>query len=195
MSNTSLDVLIEDPNLIDSHDAEYLISLIRTIPGFPGPKVTFRDFIPVLNDAKGFDILIQAMSDVLPVPMDSIDYIGGLEARGFLVGAPLALRLHKGFLAFRKSGKLPPPTLTQEYDLEYGHAGIQIEQGVIKPGSRVLIVDDLIATGGTAQAAAQLVETAGGVVAGFCFAMELAGLGGREGLGTYPTAAVLSIPA
>jgi adenine phosphoribosyltransferase len=189
------DVVIENPDILDSQDAQYMISLIRSIPGFPGPKVLFRDFIPVLNDAKGFEILIQAMADILPVSVDSIDYVGGLEARGFLVGAPLALKLHKGFVAFRKSGKLPPPTLTQEYDLEYGHAGVQIEQNVIKPGSKVLIVDDLIATGGTARAAAHLVETAGGVVAGFCFAMELVGLSGRASLDKYPTASVLSIPA
>lgn len=180
---------------IAPQDSEYLISRIRTIPGFPAESITFRDFIPVLNDPQAFNILISALEKSLPVGVDEFDYVGGLEARGFLVGAPLAYSLGKGFVAFRKAGKLPPPTLSREYDLEYDTATVEIEKDLLPEGSRVLIVDDLIATGGTAKAAAQLVEDSGAKVAGFAFVMELDGLNGRGKLEGYPTSALMGMPA
>lgn len=192
---TNSGLRIERLDAIDEVDADYLVSKIRSIPDFPAKNIMFRDFIPAMSDARAFDILIDAVKKSLPVDIESFDYVGGLEARGFLIGAPLALSTGKGFVAFRKAGKLPPPTLKQEYDLEYGKASVEIEEGLLPQGSRVLIVDDLIATGGTAQAAAKLVEDAGSHVAGFAFVMELDGLDGRGKLSGYPTSALLGLPA
>lgn len=186
---------VERLDALNPDDAQYLVSKIRSIPGFPAAKIMFRDFMPALTDARAFKILITALEKALPVRVDEFDYIGGLESRGFLVGAPLAFSLGKGFLAFRKEGKLPPPTLGREYALEYGKASIEIEKDLLPQGARVLIVDDLIATGGTAQAAAQLVQDAGAVVAGFSFVMELDGLDGRGKLGQFPTTALMGLPA
>lgn len=186
---------IESLNVLSQADQNYVTSRIRTIPGFPDEPVNFRDFMPVLQDGKAFGLLIDALAKSLPVPLDSFDYIGGLEARGFLVGAPLALKLHKGFLPFRKAGKLPPKTLKQEYTLEYGKAAIEIEEGELTHNSSVLIVDDLIATGGTATAAAKLVEKAGAHIAGFSFFMMLDGMNGRNLLKKYPTSVLIGMPA
>ncbi|MDR2722465.1 MAG: adenine phosphoribosyltransferase, partial [Cellulomonadaceae bacterium] len=111
-----------------------------------------------------------------------VDVVAGMEARGFLLGAPLAVRLGVGFVPLRKQGKLPPPVERVDYELEYGHAAIELRHGTLHPGARVLLVDDVLATGGTALAAAELVERSGGVVAALTFLMELGGLGGREKL-------------
>lgn len=186
---------LEGLDSLDKSDADHIISLIRTIPGFPAKGINFRDFIPVLNDGRAFSSLVEAIVQSLPVPASDFDYVGGLESRGFLLGAPLALRLHKGFLSFRKQGKLPPETLKQSYALEYGTATIEIEKDVLKPGDRVLVVDDLIATGGTAIAAEKLVEQAGARVVGFSFAMELDGLDGRAKLGGIPSSTLIGMPA
>lgn len=186
---------IESLNVLSQEDQRYLTSKIRTIPGFPEEPVNFRDFMPVLQDGKAFNLLIEALAESLPVPVDSFDYIGGLEARGFLIGAPLAYKLGKGFLPFRKAGKLPPRTLRQEYTLEYGKAAIEIEDDELTSDSSVLIVDDLIATGGTATAAAKLVEKSGARVAGFSFFMMLDGMNGRDLLKDYPTSVLMGLPA
>ncbi len=186
---------IEDLDVLNPADREYVTSRVRTIPGWPEESIHFRDFIPVLQDAKSLKLMIDAFEKSLPVPADSFDYVGGLEARGFLMGVPLAMRLGKGFLPFRKAGKLPPRTIKQEYTLEYGKAAIEIEEDELKPGSRVLIVDDLIATGGTATAAAKLVEKAGGKIAGFSFFMMLDGMNGRDLLKDYPTSVLIGMPA
>lgn len=178
-----------------AEDLAYVVSLVRTIPGFPNPAITFRDFLPVLADARGLSILLDALVAALPVSPDEIDSIAGLEARGFLIGPMLAARLDKGFIAIRKAGKLPPATMSQSYTLEYGQASIEIEQQCVQPGQRVLIVDDLIATGGTAQAAAQLIERSQAVVAGFSFVMELKGLTGMQQLSAYPCSSLLTMPA
>lgn len=193
--STNSGLRIERLDAIDTSDAEYLISKIRTIPDFPAKGIMFRDFIPAMSDPRAFAILIDALKKSISIDEGSFDYIGGLEARGFLAGAPLALAMGKGFVAFRKAGKLPPPTLKREYDLEYGQASIEIEEDVIPKRAKVLIVDDLIATGGTAQAAAKLVEDAGADVAGFAFVMELDGLNGRGKLGGYPTSVLMGLPA
>lgn len=192
---TTTDITVNPLKNVSSEDANYLVSLVRTIPGFPNPKIVFRDFLPVFADARGMNILIESLVDSLPVSKDSFDLVAGLEARGFLFGPVLAARLNKGFVAVRKAGKLPPEVISESYSLEYGEAKIEIEKGLIKPGQRVLIVDDLIATGGTAKAAARLVERSEGVVAGFCFVMELTGINGMSDLQSYKCSSLMEMPA
>ncbi|MCO6558128.1 MAG: adenine phosphoribosyltransferase [Bifidobacterium sp.] len=192
---TQSDITITELGKVGAEDAQYMTSLIRTIPGFPKEGVLFRDFIPVLADARGFSIMLKALQLALPVPVDSFDYIAGLEARGFLIGPPLAAKLGKRFLAVRKAGKLPPETIGESYSLEYGEAKVEIEKEAVKPGDKVLIVDDLIATGGTAKAAADLITKAGGEVVGFSFVMELIGLTGRSDLGDMPISSLVTMPA
>lgn len=192
---TTTDITVKPLKNVSSEDASYLASLVRTIPGFPNPKIVFRDFLPVFADARGMNILIESLVDSLPVSKDSFDLVAGLEARGFLFGPVLAARLNKGFVAVRKAGKLPPEVISESYSLEYGEAKIEIEKDSIKPGQRVLIVDDLIATGGTAKAAARLVERSEGVVAGFCFVMELTGINGMSDLQSYKCSSLMNMPA
>ena len=192
---TTTDITVKPLKNVSSEDASYLASLVRTIPGFPNPKIVFRDFLPVFADARGMNILIESLVDSLPVSKDSFDLVAGLEARGFLFGPVLAARLNKGFVAVRKAGKLPPEVISESYSLEYGEAKIEIEKDLIKPGQRVLIVDDLIATGGTAKAAARLVERSEGVVAGFCFVMELTGINGMSDLQSYKCSSLMEMPA
>lgn len=192
---TTTDITVKPLKNVSSEDANYLASLVRTIPGFPNPKIIFRDFLPVFADARGMNILIESLVDSLPVSKDSFDLVAGLEARGFLFGPVLAARLNKGFVAVRKAGKLPPEVISESYSLEYGEAKIEIEKDLIKPGQRVLIVDDLIATGGTAKAAARLVERSEGVVAGFCFVMELTGINGMSDLQSYKCSSLMEMPA
>ncbi|WEV76136.1 adenine phosphoribosyltransferase [Bifidobacterium sp. ESL0800] len=192
---TQSDITITELGKVGAEDAQYMASLIRTIPGFPKKGVLFRDFIPVLADSRGFSILMKALELALPVPADSFDYVAGLEARGFLIGPPLAALLGKRFLAVRKAGKLPPETIGESYSLEYGEAKVEIEKDAVKPGDKVLIVDDLIATGGTAKAAADLISKAGGQVVGFSFVMELIGLTGRNDLGDVPISSLVTMPA
>ena len=182
---TQSDITIERLADVGAGDAAYLVSKIRTIPGFPKEGIKFRDFMPVLADGQAS----------LPVTEDSFDAVAGLEARGFLFGPALAAMLGKGFIAIRKAGKLPPETIAEEYDLEYGTEKVEIETSAIRPGDRVLIVDDLIATGGTAKAAMDLVEAAGGTVVGFSFVMGLRGLDGLDKLGDKPSSTLVSMPA
>lgn len=189
------DITIEALDKVGRRDAEYLVSLIRSVPGFPKEGIIFRDFMPVLADPKGLRILLNAVERALPVDPDEFDSIAGLESRGFLFGPALAAHLGKGFVVIRKAGKLPPETIGESYDLEYGTASVEIETSAISQGERVLIVDDLIATGGTARAGADLIEKAGGVVAGFSFVMRLDGLDGISKLGSTPTSVLISMPA
>lgn len=191
----SSDITVSGLNTVRDEDAAYLVSKIRTIPGFPKEGILFRDFMPVLADARTFAILMDALEAALPVDADEFDAVAGLEARGFLFGPALAARLGKGFIAVRKAGKLPPETVSQSYDLEYGQASVEIETNAIRKGMRILIVDDLIATGGTANAARTLIEKCGGIVAGFSFVMELTGIGGLESLGSYPSSSLVRMPA
>ncbi|OZG69160.1 adenine phosphoribosyltransferase [Bifidobacterium eulemuris] len=193
MSNT--DIAIADLGKIGAEDAAYLVSLIRSIPGFPKEGIIFRDFMPVLADAKGLHLMMKALEAALPVPAEDFDAVAGLEARGFLFGPALAAHLGKGFIAVRKAGKLPPQTIRESYDLEYGSESVEIEAEAVKPGERVLIVDDLIATGGTAAAGAELIERAGGTVVGFSFVMGLDGLNGTGKLGGRPTSVLVTMPA
>lgn len=189
------DISLSSPNLLPQEDADYLCSLIRTIPDFPSEGILFRDFMPVFAQAKSMNLLIQGLVNALPVMPSEFDYIAGLEARGFLIGTALAQKLDKGFIAVRKAGKLPPPVLSQNYDLEYGKATMEIEKDLVKPGSRILIVDDLIATGGTAWAAMKLFESIDCSVAGFSFVMELDGLDGTAKLDNHPMSTMMVMPA
>ncbi len=164
---------------------------VRTIPDFPEPGVMFRDVTTVIQDADGLQLAIDEMVKLCGDP-DEIDAIVGLESRGFIFGMPIAYNLHKPFILVRKKGKLPCETIEQTYDLEYGSATIEMHKDAIKPGQKVVVVDDLIATGGTISAAIRLVERLGGEVKKCVFLMELAGLNGREKLKGYDVEAVVS---
>lgn len=153
---------------------------IRDIPDFPAEGILFRDITPLLNNPEAFSETIDMLYDA--VSGMQIDRIAGIESRGFIFGTPLALRLGVGFVPIRKPGKLPSETVSEEYDLEYGTNTIEMHTDAIQPGERVLIVDDLLATGGTAEAACTLIERVGGTVAGLVFVIELAFLKGRTKL-------------
>lgn len=163
---------------------------VRTIPDFPEPGIMFRDVTSVLQDADGFKLAIDSMRKLLDGV--SFDVIAGTESRGFVFGAPLAYTLGKPFVLIRKKGKLPCETVSKSYDLEYGTAEIEIHADAVRPGQKVVLVDDLIATGGTIEAAAQLIEELGGDVVKIIFLMELAGLNGRDRLKKYDVDAVIT---
>jgi adenine phosphoribosyltransferase len=164
---------------------------VRTIPDFPEPGIMFRDVTSVLADADGLKLAIDEMQKLIGAPED-VDVIVGLESRGFIFGMPLAYNLHKPFVLVRKKGKLPCETIEQTYDLEYGSATIEMHKDSIKPGQKVVVVDDLIATGGTVAAAVKLIEKLGGTVEKCVFLMELAGLNGRQKLEGYDVKSVIS---
>ena len=156
---------------------------VTTIPDFPEKGIMFRDITSVLQDADGFKLAIDTMQDKIK-DLD-FDVVVGPESRGFIFGMPIAYNLHKPFVLIRKKGKLPRETVEKTYDLEYGTATIEMHKDSIKPGQKVLIVDDLIATGGTTQAMIDMIEGLGGKVVGIAVVMELAGLKGREKLAGY----------
>ena len=159
------------------------LTLIRDIPDFPSPGILFKDITPVLADAGALKEVIGAMSDAVKAMRP--DLIVGIESRGFIFGVPVAYALGLGFAPARKAGKLPHTTIRREYALEYGSAIVEMHTDAILKGQRVVIVDDLLATGGTAAAAVALVEELGGIVAGLCFLIELDFLNGRERLPDY----------
>lgn len=163
---------------------------VRSIPDFPEPGIIFRDVTSVLQDADGLQLAIDSMIKLL----DGVDFdvVAGTESRGFIFGVPIAYEMHKPFVPVRKKGKLPCETISQSYDLEYGQATIEMHKDSIKPGQKVVLVDDLIATGGTIEAAIKLVEQLGGEVVKVIFLMELAGLKGRERLKGYDVASVIT---
>jgi len=156
---------------------------VRSIPDFPEEGIIFRDVTSVLQDADGLHLAIDTMQEKIK----DLDYdvVVGPESRGFIFGTPIAYNNHKPFVLIRKKGKLPCETVEKEYDLEYGTAIIEMHKDSIKPGQKVLIVDDLIATGGTTMAMIELIEQLGGVVVGVVVMIELAGLKGREKLAGY----------
>ena len=162
---------------------------VRSIPDFPEPGIIFRDVTSVIQDADGLQLAIDSMQDCLKGV--DFDVITGLESRGFIFGMPIAYNLHKPFVLVRKAGKLPCETISRTYDLEYGSATIEMHKDSIKPGQKVVIVDDLIATGGSVEAAIKLVEELGGIVVKVVFLMELAGLKGRERLKGYDVVSVI----
>lgn len=156
---------------------------VRSIPDFPEEGIIFRDVTSVLQDAEGLHLAIETMQDLVK-DLD-VDVIAGPESRGFIFGTPIAYNMHKPFVLIRKKGKLPCETVSIDYELEYGTATIEMHKDSIKPGQKVLIVDDLIATGGTTKAMIDLVESLGGEVVGIVVLMELAGLKGREKIKGY----------
>ncbi|MCI8949244.1 MAG: adenine phosphoribosyltransferase [Lachnospiraceae bacterium] len=162
---------------------------VRSIPDFPEPGIIFRDVTTILQDADGLHLAIDRLLEMVK-DLD-FDLVVGPESRGFIFGVPVAYALHKGFVPVRKKGKLPCETIAAEYDLEYGSAVIEMHKDSIQPGQKVVIVDDLIATGGTIEAITKLVEQLGGQVVKICFVMELAGLKGREKLKDYGVDSVI----
>ena len=162
---------------------------VRSIPDFPEKGVIFRDVTSILQDADGLRLAIDSIQEKLK-DVD-VDVIVGTESRGFIFGVPVAYNLHKPFVPVRKKGKLPCKTISMDYDLEYGSATIEMHQDSIKPGQKVAIIDDLIATGGTVEAAAKMIEELGGQVVKIVFLMELAGLKGRERLKKYDVSSVI----
>ena len=163
---------------------------VRSIPDFPEKGIIFRDITSVLGDADGLKLAIDSMIGLL----DGLEFdvIAGTESRGFIFGVPIAYALGKPFVPIRKKGKLPSETVSVDYDLEYGKATIEMHKDSIKPGQKVVIVDDLIATGGTIEAIIKMIEQLGGEVVKVCFVMELAGLKGREKLKGYDVASVIT---
>ena len=162
---------------------------VRSIPDFPEPGIIFRDVTSILQDADGFALAVDSMQALLDGL--EVDVIAGAESRGFIFGAPIAYNLHKPFVLIRKKGKAPCETIESSYELEYGSATIEMHKDSITPGQRVVLVDDLIATGGTIEATARMVEELGGKVVKIISLMELAGLNGRERLKDYDVASVI----
>lgn len=196
VDHLSLDgVFVEKLNILDPASSNLVISKIRTVPGFPKEGINYRDLMPIFADCTSLRLVLKALTETLPVSVDSFDYIAGLESRGFLLAAPLAQNLNKGLICIRKAGKLPPPVVSEAYDLEYGSAVIEIERDLLPEGARVLVIDDLLATGGTAAAAARLIKKVGAQTVGFSFIVELVGLNGRTPLGDLPTTALLAVKA
>lgn len=162
---------------------------VKSIPDFPEKGIIFRDVTSVLQDADGLHLAIDEMQKFLEGV--EFDVIAGTESRGFIFGVPIAYNLHKAFVPVRKKGKLPRETISAEYELEYGKAEIEMHKDAVQPGQKVVLVDDLIATGGTIEAAARLVEELGGEVVKIIFLMELEGLKGREKLKGYDVESVI----
>ena len=156
---------------------------VVTIPDFPEPGIMFRDITSVIQNPEGLKLAVDGLTDMVR-DLD-FDLVIGPESRGFIFGVPVAYNLGKGFIPVRKKGKLPRETISQKYDLEYGQAEVEMHKDAVRPGQKVVIIDDLIATGGTVEAIAKLVEQLGGKVVKLCFLMELAGLKGRERLNGY----------
>jgi len=160
-------------------DIEALItSHVRDVPDYPQAGVVFKDITPLLGDSDAFGSVVEALSAVF----GPVDKVVGIEARGFILAAPVAYEIRAGFVPVRKKGKLPSATFAEEYNLEYGSATLEVHQDAFEPGDRVLIVDDVLATGGTARATASLVRRAGAHVVGVAVLMELSFLNGREAI-------------
>jgi adenine phosphoribosyltransferase len=166
-----------------NHTVEQLKALIRDVPDFPQPGIVFKDITPLLADENAFSSVIDLI--VVNYGRGNIDKVVGIEARGFILASPVAYHFGAGFVPIRKEGKLPWSTESEEYALEYGTATLQVHRDAIGPGERVLIVDDVLATGGTARATARLVERLGGKVVGIACLIELGFLQGRDNLTDY----------
>lgn len=162
---------------------------VRSIPDFPEPGIIFRDVTSILQDPDGLKLSI----DLIQEKLQGVDFdvVVGTESRGFIFGVPVAYNLHKAFVPVRKKGKLPCDTVSMRYELEYGTAEIEMHKDSIRPGQKVVVIDDLIATGGTVEAAIKLIEDLGGQVIKVIFLMELAGLKGRERLKDYEVESVI----
>ena len=180
------------PGALDGTDVAALVAAsLRDVPDFPQPGVVFKDITPLLADPRAFAAVIAALAER---HAGSVDLVAGVEARGFVVGAALAHALGVGFVPVRKAGKLPGQTVSISYDIEYGSAEIEVHADAFVGGERVLLVDDVLATGGTASAAWDLLEQVGADVVGFECVVELAFLGGRARMGSRPVGALLVVP-
>ncbi len=178
---------------MSGYDADRALvrSLVREVADFPAPGVMFRDVAGVLADTVGFAAAVRCLAEV-SAAFGPFDHVAGMEARGFMFAAPLAVHLGTGFLPVRKAGKLPPPVLHASYELEYGTAALEIRDGIVEPGARVLVLDDILATGGTASAGVDLLQRAGAEIVGLVFLMELPELDGRARLGEHRVESVLT---
>src|SRR5436309_4702539 len=166
-----------------------ITTLVRDVPDYPQPGVMFKDITPLLADGPAFAAVIEALAGVY----GPVDKVAGIEARGFVLAAPVACRLGAGFVPIRKQGKLPGATFAQDYDLEYGTATIEVLTDAVAPGERVLVIDDVLATGGTARASADLVQRTGAQVTGLAVLLELSFLNGRARLADLPVSALLTV--
>jgi adenine phosphoribosyltransferase len=166
-----------------------ILSRIRDIPDYPQPGVMFKDITPLLADGPAFRQVVAALAGVY----SGVDKVAGIEARGFILAAPVACALGSGFVPIRKQGKLPGPSYAETYALEYGTATIEVHQDAFAPGDRVLLVDDVLATGGTAAASADLVRRSGATVAGIVVLLELGFLDGRSKLPGLPVSALVAV--
>jgi adenine phosphoribosyltransferase len=165
-------------------------ALVRAVPDFPLPGVIFRDITPLLREADALNDVVEALA--APFDAGDVDAVAAIESRGFMFGAPLALRLQAGFIPIRKLGKLPGATVRREYALEYGTGHLEMHRDAVGPGDRVLLVDDVLATGGTARAAAEMIEELEAEIVEIAFVIELLALGGRERLPrSHPVRALL----
>jgi adenine phosphoribosyltransferase len=175
--------------------AEALRRLVVDVPDFPEPGVVFKDITPVLADPRAFGTVVEALADAgrddsgRPV----VDHVVGMEARGFILAAPVALSLGAGFVPVRKLGKLPRETIAESYALEYGEATLEVQRDALQPGARVLLVDDVLATGGTVAATRRLVERSGAVAVGVAVLMDLGFLPGREAIGDLPLTSLMTV--
>ena len=165
--------------------------LVRLVPDYPEPGILFRDITPLLADAAAFAAVVDSIVASVEGP---VDLVAGMEARGFLFAAPIAIALGAGVLPVRKAGKLPGPTASQSYALEYGTATIEVHPDTIPAGARVLVIDDVLATGGTAAATVELLERCGAVVVGLAFLVELEALRGRDLLRGHPIDVLVTVP-
>ena len=172
-------------------DLALIKAQIRDIPDFPHEGILFKDITPLLNHPAALAAAVRGLT--APYLGNGVDHVVGLEARGFIFGAPVAMELGAGFVPARKAGKLPAETIDQAYDLEYGTATVEMHADAITPGSRVLVVDDVLATGGTGRAAVELVRKAGGTVVGFSVLLELSALQGREKMPDVELHTLLSV--
>ena len=170
-----------------------LQDLIRDIPDFPKPGIVFKDITPLLGHAAGLSLAVEYLAQ--PFRHMKVDLVAGAESRGFIFGTAVAQHLSAGFVPIRKPGRLPSHTHAEEYALEYGTDRVEIHRDAIQPGDRVLLVDDVLATGGTMSACCQLVEELGGHIVGLAFLLELAFLGGRDRFSKYNVYSALSVSA
>ena len=171
-------------------DSKELKKYIRNIPDFPKPGILFRDITPLLSDPRAFQRVVDTLRD--RYSRQNIDKVVAIESRGFVFASPVAYELGAGFIPMRKPGKLPSRTISEAYALEYGEAALEVHSDAISPGDRVLVLDDLLATGGTAAAAVSLVKKLGGVVVEACFVIELKPLNGRRKLDGTPIFSLLT---
>ena len=170
-------------------DVSHLLELIRDVPDFPEEGIIFKDITPMLQNAEAFRAAVDMAAE--PLMGEGIDVVLGAEARGFVIGAPLAYKIGAGFALVRKTGKLPWEKTRATYELEYGTDALEIHTDAVSPGMKVLIADDVLATGGTAAACVSLVESLGGQVHGLSFLIELAFLNGRERLAPHPVSSLI----